>query len=102
MYSPGVFRMPSALSRLSCIASAILIANLSMAAAQEASKDRPATTEPATESIEGKSLKNIRQLTADFTKAGEGYFSPDSGKIIYQAVPRDYMFYQIYTQPLLP
>lgn len=51
-------------------------------------------------SIEPKCLKNTRQLTFDFTKAGEGYFSPDAGTIIYQAVPRDYMFYQIYTQPL--
>src|SRR5690349_35750 len=85
------FRMPSALCRITrSVAAAILFANLPLAAAQEATKDRPPTAEAAAESIEGKSLKNIRQLTADFTKAGEGYFSPDSGMIIYQAVPRDY------------
>lgn len=53
-------------------------------------------------SIEGNCLKNIRQLTTadEFTKAGEGYFSPDAKTIIFQAVPREYMFYQIYTLPL--
>jgi Tol biopolymer transport system component len=55
---------------------------------------------PANQSIEGKYLKNVRQLTSDFTKAGEGYFSPDGKNIIFQAVPREYMFYQIYTMPL--
>jgi Tol biopolymer transport system component len=33
-------------------------------------------------------------------KAGEGYFSPGGETIIYQAVPKGYPFYQIYTQPL--
>ncbi|MGE0610174.1 MAG: TolB family protein, partial [Pirellulales bacterium] len=51
-------------------------------------------------SIEGQYLKNIRQVTKGFTKAGEGYFSPDGKQIIYQAIPKDYIFYQIYTQPL--
>ena len=54
----------------------------------------------AEDSIEGKSLANIRQVTSGMQKAGEGYFSPDGQSIIYQAVPLDYMFYQIYTQPL--
>ena len=54
----------------------------------------------AQESVEGKYLSNIRQVTSGFTKAGEGYFSPDGTKIIYQAVPQEYPFYQIYTQPL--
>jgi TolB protein len=51
-------------------------------------------------SIEGKYVSNVRQLTSDFAKAGEGYFSPDGQTIIYQAVPREYMFYQIYKQTL--
>src|SRR5690242_8800039 len=50
--------------------------------------------------IESKYLKNVRQLTSDFTKAGEGYFSPDGKTIIFQAQPAEYMFYQIYTLPL--
>jgi Tol biopolymer transport system component len=55
--------------------------------------------EPA-ESIEGKLLANVRQVTDGFVKAGEGYFSPDQKTIIYQAIPHDYPFYQIYSQPL--
>jgi TolB protein len=54
----------------------------------------------AQDSIEGKTLTNFRQVTSGMQKAGEGYFSPDGQSIIYQAVPLDYMFYQIYTQPL--
>jgi TolB protein len=54
----------------------------------------------AEDSIESKYLSNVRQVTKGMTKAGEGYFSPDGQSIIYQAVPEDYVFYQIYTQPL--
>ena len=35
-------------------------------------------------------------------KAGEGYFSPDGRRIVFQAVPKEYPFYQIYTQSLDP
>jgi Tol biopolymer transport system component len=59
-----------------------------------------ATVGAAGESIEDKHLSNPRQVTSGFVKAGEGYFSPDGGTIIYQAVPQDYPFYQIYKQPL--
>src|SRR5687767_7790466 len=52
------------------------------------------------DSVEGKFLINIRQVTSGFVKAGEGYFSPDGQQIVYQAQPLDYPFYQIYTQPL--
>jgi TolB protein len=54
----------------------------------------------AQESIEGKFLTDVHQVTDGFVKAGEGYFSPDAKEIAYQAVPRDYPFYQIYRQPL--
>lgn len=66
--------------------------------------DKPAPGgAPATEkapSIEGKFLSNVKQVTdsALFSKAGEGYFSPDGKQIVYQAQPKDYIFYQIYTQ----
>ena len=50
--------------------------------------------------IEAKYLKNVRQVTRGMVKAGEGYFSPNGQTIIYQAVPKDYPFYQIYTQSL--
>jgi TolB protein len=59
-----------------------------------------AWSQPAGESIEGEYLSNTRQLTHGFVKAGEGYFSPDGRSIVYQAVPQDYPFYQIYKQPL--
>ena len=52
------------------------------------------------DSVEPKYLSNIQQVTSGFRKAGEGYFSPDGKKIIYQAIRREYPFYQIYTQPL--
>ncbi len=55
---------------------------------------------PADESIEPGYLTGIRQVTSGFVKAGEGYFSPDAGEIVYQAVPQDYPFYQIFLQNL--
>src|SRR5262245_18838416 len=47
-------------------------------------------------------LANIKQLTTDFVRAGEGYFSPDGRTIIYQAEEKDTgnPFYQIFTQDL--
>jgi Tol biopolymer transport system component len=47
-------------------------------------------------------LSNIKQLTTDFVRAGEGYFSPDGRQIIYQAEERDTgnPFYQIFIQDL--
>jgi len=52
------------------------------------------------DSIESSFLTNVRQVTSGFEKAGEGYFSPDGKTIVYQAIRREYPFYQIYTQPL--
>ncbi|MGH7222716.1 MAG: biopolymer transporter Tol, partial [Gemmataceae bacterium] len=34
-------------------------------------------------------LKNIRQITRDFVRAGEGYFAPDGKTIIFQAEEKD-------------
>src|SRR5262245_5223200 len=62
--------------------------------------DEASTQTAEKESIESKYLSNIRQVTSGFTKAGEGYFSPDGKNIIFQAQPTEYMFYQIYTLPL--
>lgn len=50
--------------------------------------------------LEANYVSNLRQVTSGFLKAGEGYFSPDGTTIIYQAVSKDYPFYQIYVQPL--
>ncbi len=51
-------------------------------------------------SIESTRLSNLRQVTSGMAKAGEGYFSPDGESIVYQAVPPEFPFYQIYRQPL--
>src|SRR5215207_9440682 len=47
-------------------------------------------------------LKNVRQLTHHFVRAGEGYFSPDGRQIIFQAEEKDTgnPFYQIFTLDL--
>jgi hypothetical protein len=46
-------------------------------------------------------LKNIRQVTRDYVRAGEGYFSPDGSKIIFQAEEKgDNPFYQMFVMDL--
>ncbi len=45
---------------------------------------RPSADDPEKEALH---LRNIRQVTFGFAKAGEGYFSPDGKAIIFQAVP---------------
>lgn len=49
---------------------------------------------------ESRFLANIKQVTNGLPRAGEGYFSPDGKKIVYQAYPVGYPFYQIYVQDL--
>jgi len=60
--------------------------------------------EPATDwqKQESVHLKNIRAVTRDFVRAGEGYFSPDGTKIIFQAEEKDTgnPFYQIFVMDL--
>jgi Tol biopolymer transport system component len=52
--------------------------------------------------MEAVHLKNVRQLTRDFVRAGEGYFSPDMKQIIFQAEEKDSgnPFYQIFVMDL--
>jgi len=45
-------------------------------------------------------LANITQLTSGFSRAGEGYFSPDMKWIIFQAVPQGEEHYQMYVARL--
>jgi Tol biopolymer transport system component len=47
-------------------------------------------------------LKNIRQVTHDFVRAGEAYFSPDGKRIIFQAEEKGTgnPFYQIFVMDL--
>lgn len=54
----------------------------------------------AEESVEGRYLANVRQVSQGFEKAGEGYFSPDGQQIVFQATKDGYPFYQIYVQSL--
>src|SRR5262245_49676653 len=84
------------LTRVPVAVCALVVSLAQSALADDAASDSDA----AKELIEGKYLKNVRQITFDFAKAGEGYFSPDGRSIIFQAVPREYMFYQIYTMEL--
>lgn len=76
--------------------------SVAMAQSSPAAAAQPAAAQSDAPSIEGNFLSNVRIVTdpALFSKAGEGYFSPDGKQIVYQAQPRDYIFYQIYTQPL--
>src|SRR5262249_29089676 len=60
--------------------------------------------EPAEwEKAEAPYLKNIKQVTYDFVRAGEGYFSPDGKQIIFQAEEKDTgnPFYQIFVMDLV-
>ena len=47
-------------------------------------------------------LQNVRQVTSDFVRAGEGYFSPDGKQIIFQAEEKGTgnPFYQIFVLDL--
>src|SRR5271165_2095020 len=61
-----------------------------------------AADQPAWEKAESAYLKNIKQLTRDYVRAGEGYFSPDGKTIIFQAEEKESgnPFYQIFTRNL--
>jgi Tol biopolymer transport system component len=57
---------------------------------------------PSWQKEESVHLKNIKQLTHDFVRAGEGYFSPDGKQIVFQAEEKDTgnPFYQIFVMDL--
>jgi Tol biopolymer transport system component len=61
-----------------------------------------ASQDPASwQQDETRFLKNIRQLTKDFVRAGEAYFSPDASHIIFQAEERGKNpFYQMFVMEL--
>jgi Tol biopolymer transport system component len=61
---------------------------------------QPAETDWAR--AESAHLTNIKQVTKGFVRAGEGYFSPDGSKIIFQAEEKEggNPFYQIFVQDL--
>jgi len=57
---------------------------------------------PPWQKEESSHLKNIKQVTHDFVRAGEGYFSPDGRQIVFQAEEKGTgnPFYQIYVMDL--
>ena len=61
----------------------------------------PAQTEDW-QKLEAPYLKNVRQITKSFARAGEGYFSPDGKRIIFQAEEKGSgnPFYQIFVMDL--
>jgi Tol biopolymer transport system component len=71
-----------------------LLISLTLTTAQQPAEDWK-TSEAA-------HLKNIKQVTDGFVRAGEGYFSPDGKKIIFQAEEKDTgnPFYQIFIMDL--
>ncbi len=62
----------------------------------------PSANETDWAKAEAAHLRNIKQVTFDFVRAGEGYFSPDGKRIVYQAEEKDTgnPFYQIFIQEL--
>src|SRR6266511_4815697 len=57
---------------------------------------------PPWQKEESSDLKNVKQVTRDFVRAGEGYFSPDGRQIVFQAEEKGTgnPFYQIYVMDL--
>src|SRR5947209_5308031 len=61
--------------------------SLIILAATVGQRPAPAPVQSAEDAAsESHHLKNIRQVTFGFAKAGEGYFRPDGKAIIFQAV----------------
>lgn len=77
-----------------------LLAAMPAVAQQSAARQSALSKEAPPSSLEQRYLSRVRQVTTGFVRAGEGYFSPDGQDIVYQAVSKEYPFYQIYTQPL--
>lgn len=67
----------------------------------------PAQTDPKPDAMpaeeisrrEAEKLANIRQITFD-GESGEGYFSPDGNRIVFQSIRGEHPFYQIYVKEL--
>lgn len=78
-----------------------VILMLLLAAAPEGKGGQPPGFLPPEEAakLESKYLTNVRQVTDEGT-CGEGYFSPDGSKIIFQAIRGDHPFYQIYVKDM--
>lgn len=74
--------------------------SLSLLAACFLTADAAKAQEGTPQQREAKFLGGIERVTYGLPRAGEGYFSPQSEYIVYQAYPVGYPFYQIYVQKL--
>lgn len=63
-----------------------LLMTAALTAQPGGSNGRPLSAEEVAK-LESKHLTNVRQVTFGFFRAGEGYFSPDGKRIVFQAVP---------------
>src|SRR5205823_2190871 len=80
--------------RLTLLMISCLLTLLTLATAQCQPPDDWKTQEAA-------NLKHIQQLTTDFARAGESYFSPDMKHIIFQAEEKEKNpFYQMFVMDL--
>ena len=70
------------LTRLIVLAAALALAAGTTAVAQPPAPAGPKVEPAEAAKLEAKHLKNIRQVTSGFSKAGEGYFSPDGKSVI--------------------
>jgi TolB protein len=71
----------------STLAPLILAAALTAQHSTAGSTATPALSAEEVARLEASHLTNVRQVTSGFSRAGEGYFSPDGQSIIFQAVP---------------
>ena len=80
----------------------LILALALTADATPATSGRADSSQADWEKAEAAHLKNIRALTHDFARAGEGYFSPDQKQIIFQAEEKGTgnPFYQIFIMNL--
>lgn len=72
---------------LTAVGSSVLIAIALVGQHPSAKGQATALSDQEVARLESGRLTNIRQATSGLAKAGEGYFSPDGGSIIFQAVP---------------
>jgi TolB protein len=81
---------------------AIGVTGLEAGRAEGPGQPSPKIPEADWAQAEARYLRNIRQVTFDFVRAGEGYFSPDGSKIIFQAEEKGTgnPFYQMFVQDL--
>src|SRR5215208_1697856 len=81
-------------------AAAVLLAVCSVSAALQAGPQQSANR-PAGDNHESDFLTRIRRLTVEGRRAGEGYWSPDGRKLVFQTEREPgNPFYQIYTLDL--